>query len=216
MIRPDLESIPAYVPGTSDPEALKLSSNESHVPPIPAAADAMARAAANSNRYPDMSVVALKRALADHLGVTSHQVAVGCGSSALCQQLVQATSTSANNVIYPWRSFEAYPIFCSIVGAQQRSAPLLDSGKLDLEGMASLIDDSTSLIFLCTPNNPSGAVISTDEFRQFMSQVPDHVTVALDEAYFEYVRDPEAVNATEEIRNYDNVVGLRTFSKAYG
>ncbi|WP_087116965.1 histidinol-phosphate transaminase [Corynebacterium urinipleomorphum] len=215
MIRPDLAAIPAYVPGKTDPEALKLSSNEVAGVPLPAAAQAMAEAAAGGNRYPDMGAAALKNALARHLGVGAENVAVGCGSSALCQQLAQATSTPDNNIIFPWRSFEAYPIFCRITGAEPRPVPLID-GAHDLTSMLSLIDTATSLIFLCSPNNPSGAVISTSDFRDFMAQVPEHVTVALDEAYFEFNRDEGAVNGQEVWRDYPNVLCLRTFSKAYG
>ncbi|SES05062.1 histidinol-phosphate transaminase [Corynebacterium cystitidis] len=216
MIRPDLDTIPGYVPGKRNDTALKLSSNEVATPPLDSAAQAMAEAAAGANRYPDMGASQLKEALAEHLNVSVDQVAVGNGSSALCQQLVQITSTSESNVIFPWRSFEAYPIFAQVVGAQARAVPLLDNGKHDLDTMASLIDDHTSLIFLCNPNNPSGQVINQDEFDSFMSKVPASVMVGLDEAYFEFNRAKDTCVATEAIEQYPNVVGLRTFSKAYG
>lgn len=216
MIRRDLDDIPAYVPGTSDPDALKLSSNEAPEGPLPSAVAAMEAAARGANRYPDMASTSLRQALARHLGVEMENVTVGCGSSALCQQLVQATSRAENNVIFPWRSFEAYPIFCQVVGAQPRPVPLLADGKHDLERMLSLIDASTSLIFVCSPNNPSGQVITRSEFTAFMDRVPDHVTVALDEAYMEYNRDPEAVEGRTVFRDYPNLACLRTFSKAYG
>lgn len=214
MIRPDIAAIPPYVPGTRADDALKLSSNESAEAPLPAAAEAMAAAASGANRYPDMFAVELRETLAEHLGVD--EVAVGNGSSALLQQLVQATCTPGNNVIYAWRSFEAYPIFLQVVGAEARPVPVDRDGKHDLAAMASLIDASTSLIFVCTPNNPSGQVVTRAEFDAFMARVPEHVTVALDEAYFEYNRDEDAVVGTEVIRKYPNVVALRTFSKAYG
>ena len=215
MIRHDLDAIPTYVPGKTDPDALKLSSNEVAGTPLPAAAEAMAKAAAGGNRYPDMGAVSLKRALSQHLGVEPENIAVGCGSSALCQQLAQATSTPDNNIIFPWRSFEAYPIFCRITGAEPRPVPLIH-GAHDLKRMLSLIDEKTSLIFLCSPNNPTGAVLSTSEFHDFMAEVPEHVTVALDEAYFEFNRDTTAVNGQDEWRDYPNLICLRTFSKAYG
>ena len=216
MIRPDLDAIPAYVPGTSDPDALKLSSNEVAGAPLPAAVEAMTRAALGANRYPDMGASKLVNALARHLGVGPANVAVGCGSSALCQQLAQATSTPGNSIVFPWRSFEAYPIFARICGAEPRPVPLLIDGSLDLPSILSAIDDTTSLVFICSPNNPSGAVVTSGEFAEFMAQVPSHVTVALDEAYFEFVQDPNAVNGQEIWREYPNVVCLRTFSKAYG
>ena len=216
MIRPDLANIPSYVPGTSDPEALKLSSNEVAGQPLPAAAEAMAQAAMHGNRYPDMGTTQLRTALGKHLSVDPGNIAVGCGSSALCQQLAQATSTPENNIVFPWRSFEAYPIFCRIAGAEPRPVPLLDDGHLDLHTIASTIDERTSLVYLCSPNNPSGAVVTRAEFDDFMARVPDHVTVALDEAYVEFNRDPDAVNGCDVWREHDNVLCLRTFSKAYG
>ncbi len=216
MIRPDLAAMPAYVPGKRQPDALKLSSNEVATLPLTSAAEAMAEAAAGANRYPDMFSTDLREALAAHLDLTPEQVTVGCGSSALCQQLVQITAGPGDEVLFAWRSFEAYPIFAQVVGATPVAVPLLDDGRHDLDRMAELITDRTKLIFLCNPNNPSGAVITQDEFDGFMERVPANVVVGLDEAYFEYNRAGDTVVGTEAIARYPNVVGLRTFSKAYG
>ncbi|QGU03528.1 histidinol-phosphate transaminase [Corynebacterium comes] len=216
MIRPDLSAMPAYVPGTRQPDALKLSSNEVTTTPLPAAVRAMAEAAAGANRYPDMFATDVKQALAENLGLEANQIAVGCGSSALCQQLVQITATPGDEVIFPWRSFEAYPIFARVVGATPVAVPLLHDGRHDLDAMADAISERTRLIFLCSPNNPSGTVITQGEFDEFMAKVPADVVVGLDEAYFEYNRAEDTVVATEAINRYPNVVGLRTFSKAYG
>ena len=116
MIRPDLKAIPAYVAGARNDDALKLSSNETAHPPLPEAAAAMAEAAAQANRYPDIAATALREDLAAHLGVDQEQVAVGTGSSALCQQLVEIAATPGEEILFPWRSFEAYPIFAQVVG----------------------------------------------------------------------------------------------------
>ncbi|HJG44150.1 histidinol-phosphate transaminase [Corynebacterium phoceense] len=215
MIRPDLSSLPAYVPGKRQVDALKLSSNEATQPPLPAAVDAMAAAAAGANRYPDMGAVAIREALAEHLGVAFEQVAVGTGSSALCQQLVQVTCADGDEVVFPWRSFEAYPIFAQVHGATPVAIPLKDEG-VDLEAMAAAITDRTRLIFICNPNNPSGSIVTRAEFAEFMAKVPAEITVALDEAYTEYLRAEDTPLATEEIAKHPNLVGLRTFSKAYG
>ena len=215
MIRPDLSSLPAYVPGKRQEDALKLSSNEATQPPLPAAVDAMAAAAAGANRYPDMGAVAIREALAKHLGVAFEQVAVGTGSSALCQQLVQVTCADGDEVVFPWRSFEAYPIFAQVHGATPVAIPLKDEG-VDLEAIAAAITDRTRLIFICNPNNPSGSIVTRAEFAEFMAKVPAEITVALDEAYTEYLRAEDTPLATEEIAKYPNLVGLRTFSKAYG
>lgn len=216
MIRKDLESLPAYVPGARMDDAVKLSSNESSLAPLPAAAKAMSEAAAGVNRYPDMGAVELRTQLAAHLGVEFEQTAVGAGSSALCQQLVQATTTADNEVVFPWRSFEAYPIFAQVVGATPVPVALTAGQAVDLEGIAAAVTEKTSLIFICNPNNPSGTTISNDEFEAFMAKIPSNIVVGLDEAYFEYNRAENQPVATEVITKYDNVVGLRTFSKAYG
>lgn len=217
MIRDDLAAIPAYVPGTRTDDALKLSSNEVTGAPLPSAVKAMAAAAGGVNRYPDMGAVALKEALSEHLGLSDgYRVAVGTGSSALCQQLVQATTRAGEEVLFAWRSFEAYPIFARVVGATPVAVPLLNDGRHDLDAMADAITERTRVIFLCSPNNPSGQIITDSEFASFMARVPAEVVVALDEAYYEFNRDESAVVGTEAIAEYPNVVALRTFSKAYG
>lgn len=215
MIRADLSSLPAYVPGKRQPDALKLSSNETTQPPLPAAVQAMAAAAAGANRYPDMGAVAIREALAAHLGVDFEQTAVGAGSSALCQQLVQVTCTDGDEVVFPWRSFEAYPIFAQVHGAIPVAVPLVNQA-VSLADMAAAITEKTRLIFVCNPNNPTGTTVTRADFAEFMTQVPADVVVALDEAYFEYVRGEDMPVATELVHEYSNLVGLRTFSKAYG
>ena len=216
MFRADLESLAAYVPGARNDRAVKLSSNESAEAPLPGVTQAMADALAQVNRYPDMGAVELREALAAHLGVTVEQVAVGTGSSALCQQLVTATSGPGDEVIFPWRSFEAYPIFVQVAGATAVPVPLTEDYRMDLAVMADAVTEHTSMIFVCNPNNPTGTTVTSAEFAEFMSRVPADVLVALDEAYFEYNRAEDTPVATEEITKYPNVVGLRTFSKAYG
>lgn len=217
MIRPDLNSIPAYVPGARMSDALKLSSNESTHPPLPQAVQAMADAAATVNRYPDMGVTELRQALASPLSLPGlENVAVGCGSSALCQQLVQISCTDGDEVVFAWRSFEAYPIFAQVVGATSVPVPLTKDHRHDLPAMLDAITDRTRLMFVCNPNNPTGTTITRAEFEDFMRKVPPQVLVALDEAYMEYIRDVDTPLSTEYLQAFPNLVGLRTFSKAYG
>ena len=216
MIRPDLDSLPAYVPGVRDERAIKLSSNECAEEPLPSVVDAMRGALAGVNRYPDMGAAELRAALAEHLGVSPDQVAVGTGSSALCQQLVTAAAGPGDEVVFPWRSFEAYPIFAQIAGATPVAVPLTEDHRVDLPALAAAVTGHTKLIFVCNPNNPTGTTITSDEFEALMDAVPADVLVALDEAYFEYNRAVDTPVATEVITRYPNVVGLRTFSKAYG
>ncbi|WBT08949.1 histidinol-phosphate transaminase [Corynebacterium sp. SCR221107] len=215
-IRPDLETLPSYVPGKRDDHSLKLSSNEVAFEPLDAAKEAMAAATAGANRYPDLAAVELRSALAEHLGLTLEQVAVGVGSSALCQQLVQITAGPGDEVVFPWRSFEAYPIFTQVTGATPVAVPLDAKGFNDLEAMAAAVNENTKLIFVCNPNNPSGTTITRADFDAFLASVPKHIIVALDEAYFEFNRDDNSPVATDYVRKHANVVGLRTFSKAYG
>lgn len=215
MIRPDLSSLPAYVPGSTQPGALKLASNESSLSPLPSVSAVINDATSTLNRYPDMASGALRGKLAQWLGVDLDNVAVGNGSSALCQQLVQATCKDGDEVVYAWRSFEAYPILCKIAGAVGVGVPL-KSGRHDLKAMSDAIGERTRLVFVCNPNNPTGTTVSRDEFREFMGRVPANVTVVLDEAYVEYNRDAESPVALEELQRYPNLAVCRTFSKAYG
>ena len=216
MIRPDLKAIPSYVAGARNDDALKLSSNEAAHPPLPEAAAAMAEAAAQANRYPDIAATALREDLAAHLGVEGAQVAVGTGSSALCQQLAEIAATPGDEILFPWRSFEAYPIFAQVVGATPVKVPLTADHRVDLDTMAAAITDKTRLIFVCNPNNPTGSIITKEEFDAFLAKVPENIIVALDEAYIEYNRNDAIPLATDYVHTHDNVIGLRTFSKAYG
>ena len=206
IVRADISEIPSYVPGKRLADALKLSSNEVTHPPLPAAV----------NRYPDMGATDLIHAIAKHLKLRPEQVAVGCGSSALCQQLVQITCTTGDEVVFPWRSFEAYPIFARVAGATPRPVPLTADHRVDLPALAAAITPATRLVFVCNPNNPTGTTITKREFEEFMAVVPPTTLVALDEAYFEFVRTQDTPMGTEVVVKHENVVALRTFSKAYG
>lgn len=199
------------------PDAVKLSSNESAHPPLPSVTSAISQAATQSHRYPDMGVLQLRQKLAAKLGLADeNSVTVGTGSSALCQQLVTITCQPGDEVIFPWRSFEAYPIFTQVTGATAVPVPLREL-RNDLPTMADAITERTRLIFVCNPNNPTGTTITDQEFHKFMDRVPaDVVVVALDEAYVEYNTADNTPLATEAVQQYPNVIGLRTFSKAYG
>ena len=216
IVRADIAEIPSYVPGKRLADALKLSSNEVTHPPLPAAVAAMAEAATTANRYPDMGATDLVHAIAKHLKLRPEQVAVGCGSSALCQQLVQITCTTGDEVVFPWRSFEAYPIFARVAGATPKPVPLTADHRVDLPALAAAITPATRLVFVCNPNNPTGTIITKREFEEFMAVVPPTTLVALDEAYFEFVRTQDTPMGTEVVVKHENVVALRTFSKAYG
>ncbi len=134
----------------------------------------------------------------------------------MAQQLLQATSGPGDEVIYAWRSFEAYPIITQISGATSVQVPLTEGDVHDLDAMADAITDRTRLIFVCNPNNPTGTVVRRAELERFLDRVPRDVLVVLDEAYREFIRDPEVPDGVEIYRERPNVCVLRTFSKAYG
>ncbi|QRY62104.1 histidinol-phosphate transaminase [Gordonia sp. PDNC005] len=217
-MRSDLDSLPVYVPGKTFPGAIKLASNETTHPPLPSVQAAIADAVATLNRYPDNGMVELTDELAKSLGVTPDEIQVGCGSVILCQNLITATSGPGDEVLFGWRSFETYPLATRVAGATPVQVPLTGDGVHDLEAMAAAITDRTRLIFVCNPNNPTGTVVEAAALRAFLEAVPSDVVVALDEAYFEYTRldGPHAYDALELRREFENLVVLRTFSKAYG
>jgi len=214
--RPDLGSLPAYVAGRTVPGAIKLASNEVPGGPLPSVRTAITDALANVNRYPDASISTLTGTLARKFDVPVDRVAVGCGSVALCQQLTQALCLPGDEVVFAWRSFEAYPIVTQIAGATPVKVPLDASHAHDLDALLAAITPRTKLVFVCNPNNPTGTANRRDELIRFLDQVPPHVVVALDEAYREFVTDPDVPDGMELARSRDNVVVLRTFSKAYG
>jgi histidinol-phosphate aminotransferase len=210
-----LSSLPAYVPGRTVAGAIKLASNETPYPPLPHVVARIAEAAGQINRYPDSFATELTAVLAAKYGVDAEQVRVGCGSVSLCTQLVQAVADADDQVIYAWRSFEAYPIITAVSGASAVQVPLADSVH-DLDAMAAQVNGKTRLIFVCNPNNPTGTAVRRDALVRFLRALPDNVVVALDEAYREFVTDPDVPDGLSLLDEFRNVVVLRTFSKAYG
>jgi len=211
-----LAAIPAYKPGRpAEDESLKLSSNENPFPPLPSVVEKAAGQLNRMNRYPDPGVTALGDALAKRTGLTSDHFAFGTGSVSVLFALLDAWCGPGDEVVYAWRSFEAYPIAVDLPGAVSVRVPLTEDHRHDLPAMAAAITDRTKVVLVCTPNNPTGPVVQADAFEDFMAQVPSHVLVVVDEAYLEFVRDPGAVQGLEALR-HPNVVVLRTFSKAYG
>ena len=215
-LRPVLSQLPAYVPGRSVAGAIKLASNETPYPPLPYVVSRIAEAAADANRYPDTNSTAVVQALAAKYGVAAERVKVGCGSVSLCTQLVQAVADADEEVIYAWRSFEAYPIIAAVSGASSVQVPLTDGHVHDLDAMLERITGKTRLIFVCNPNNPTGTTVGRDALVRFLRAVPPDVVVALDEAYREFVTDADVPDGLTLLDEFPNVVVLRTFSKAYG
>lgn len=199
------------------PGAIKLASNETVFGPLPSVRAAIDRATDSINRYPDNGCAELKATLAKHVGsdFAPEHIAVGCGSVSLCQQLIQTTASVGDEVMFGWRSFEIYPPQVQVAGATPVPVPLTNHN-FDLEAMLRAVTDRTRLIFVCNPNNPTSTVVPPDSLADFVAAVPPHVVVAIDEAYVEYVRDGMAPDSFKLVRAHENVVVMRTFSKAYG
>ena len=231
-VRPVFDTLPSYAAGKPPVPVdgltrYKLSSNENPLGPVPEVARVLAEFDA-VHRYPDPLSTALRTALAGQLGVDAEDIVTGAGSlGALNQILKTFAGVNADGVqdevIYAWRSFEAYPILVGIMGARSVQVPNLPDGAHDLDAMATAVTDRTRLILVCTPNNPTGPAVTESQIRSFLAKVPATVPVVIDEAYFEFCAAssiPEGeeppLNGLDIYRDYPNVIILRTFSKAQG
>jgi len=217
--RPVLDTVPVYKPGkvpvATSGEAHKLSSNESPYGPLPSVLEVIAEACNDVNRYPDNGAEALTAAIAERFAVPAEHIAVGAGSVGVLKQIIEAVSDPGAEVLYAWRSFEAYPQLVGLAGATPVQVPLQGETH-DLAAMAKAITPRTRLILVCNPNNPTGTVVRERELVDFLDQVPGDCLVILDEAYREYIRDPKVPDGVDLYRDRPNVAVLRTFSKAYG
>ena len=231
-VRPVFNTLPSYAAGKppAPVEGLtqyKLSSNENPLGPVPEVARVLAEFA-TAHRYPDPLSTALRQKLSARLGVDADDIVTGAGSlGALNQILKTFAGVNADGVqdevIYAWRSFEAYPILVGIMGARSVQVPNLPNGAHDLDAMAAAITDRTRLILVCTPNNPTGPAVTESQIRAFLAKVPAHIPVVIDEAYFEFCAastvlagEEAPLNGLDIYRDYENVIILRTFSKAQG
>ena len=217
--RADLSGVPTYKPGRRPANAgktFKLSSNESPFPPLPSVLEVIAEAARQTNRYPDLTATAVVEALAEKLQVPVDHVVVGCGSVGVATQIVESFAGPGDEVAYAWRSFEAYPIIAQVAGASRVQVPLTARAAYDLDALAEAITDKTKVVFVCNPNNPTGTVVHRAELEAFLDRVPPQCLVVVDEAYCEYIRDPDVPDGLTLYRDRRNVAVLRTFSKAYG
>ena len=224
--RPSVAALPAYKPGKSAEaamrehditSAIKLASNENPYLPLPSVADALARdGAAATNRYPDHRATAVREALAARLARTSDEIAVGCGSVGLLQQLLLTYVDPGDPVVYGWRSFEAYPIYTQTVGGVAVQVPNRADQSLDMKGITSAVTARTPLVLVTSPNNPTGTVVTHDELVTLLDAVEPTTLVVLDEAYHEYITAADAPDALALQAQHPNLAVLRTFSKAYG
>lgn len=216
-LRPELDRLTAFRAGAAPAQAAayQLSNNETPYPPTPAVLAAIAEAAARVNRYPDLAAARLTAEISRVNAVPEDRIALGAGSGALLQTLFQAVAEPGAEALFAWRSFEIYPLFAELAGVRDVRVPLLDEVH-DVSAMIERISERTRLVIVCQPNNPTGTALSEAEVERLLAHVPSNCLVALDEAYFEYVRDPRAADGFRLQRRWPNLVALRTFSKAYG
>jgi histidinol-phosphate aminotransferase len=199
-------------------DAVKLASNELPWGPLPAVSAAIRAASDTANIYSDHRALALRDDLASSLGVSAVQVAVGCGSVGLLQQLFLAYVDAGDRVVFPWPSFEAYPVYAATVGADAAVVPLRRQ-TFDLDAVAAVAAAGdvgrTKLILLANPNNPTGTAVPRADVERLLASVPETCLVVLDEAYREFVTRPDLPDTVELLADHPNLVILRTFSKAH-
>ncbi|MFL4476252.1 histidinol-phosphate transaminase [Paeniglutamicibacter sp. MACA_103] len=217
--RSSLNSIPAYKQGATPDaaeKAFKLSSNENPYPPLDSVIAGLSSELGTINQYPNAAAPELVALLAERLGVEPGTIALGAGSVEVAGQLIHATANPGDEVVFAWRSFEAYPILTHVAGATPVMVPLDADGAHDLAAMAEAITERTALVFICNPNNPTGTVIDAAAVDTFMAKVPEHVLVVIDEAYVHFNTAADSAIGMDFFRRYRNVAVLHTFSKAYG
>jgi histidinol-phosphate aminotransferase len=225
FFRPAVQGLVPYEPGKPVEEVqrelglarcVKLASNEGPFGPFPAAVEALERSVADLNRYPDGGAWRLRTALAERLGVSFDEVAVGSGADGLIDLLSQASLDPGDELVCGWPSFATYPIDAAKLGAVAVKVPLRGD-RYDLDAMVEAVTPRTRLVFVCHPNNPTGTMNTRAELDVFLDRVPGHVLVVIDQAYREYVDDPDYPDAIEEYYRAGRPVAvLRTFSKIYG
>ncbi|GAB3595527.1 histidinol-phosphate transaminase [Microbacterium tumbae] len=216
-VRPEIAGISAYRQGAqAGPDAFKLSSNENPFDPLPGVIEAM-RTAVAVNRYPDASAPRLRARIAERFGVGTDAVHITAGTTSLLQQLALALLRPGDELLYSWRSFDGYPWMAAVTAATAVTVPLDGQERQDLEALAGAVTERTRVVVVCSPNNPSGTIVAQTAFDGFLARIPAGVLVLLDEAYAEFVTDPDAVDGRTVVADgHENVVVLRTFSKAYG
>ena len=217
-----IDTIPSYKQGKPAPKtpgltAYKISSNENPFEPLPSVKQAIVdKAVGRMNRYPDIRGTAVVERLADQFGVKPENVVLGCGSTEVITQLVNLVAGPGDEVIYPWRSFEAYPIIVANAGATSVKVPNRPDGSHDIDAMIAAINEHTRLVIVNNPNNPTSTSLSDADARKLMAAVPDDVLVLFDEAYIQFNTAADTNVAMDLFREYPNIVVAQTFSKAYG
>jgi DNA-binding transcriptional MocR family regulator len=216
--------LPAYRPGKGAKQAeaehgienaIKLASNENPSEPLDAIVQAVCDAARGLNRYADHRAGAVRQALATRLGVDVERVTVGNGSVGLLQQVALTYLDDGDEALYPWRSFEAYPIYTALAGADSVQVPLAHDLGFDIDRLIDSVTPRTRSCSCRHPNNPTGVAMTTKEITSLVEGLPDDVMVVVDEAYREFLDPGFGDPVTELVPRYPNVLVMRTFSKAH-
>ena len=223
--RPAVAQLPAYRPGKGAAQAeaehgitnaIKLASNENPDPPVASILAAVSAAAAGANRYADHRATAVRERIGSWLGVDPAGVTVGAGSVGLLQQLFLTFVDPGDEVVYPWRSFEVYPVYTRLMAGREVTTPLTAEHTFDLDALAAAITPDTRMVLLATPNNPTGTALRTTELRDLLAGISPRTVVVIDEAYREFLDPSFGDPVVELVPDFPNVVVTRTFSKAHG
>ena len=223
--RPAVAQLPAYRPGKGAAQAeaehgitnaIKLASNENPDPPVASILAAVSAAAAGANRYADHRATAVRERIGSWLGVDPAGVTVGAGSVGLLQQLFLTFVDPGDEVVYPWRSFEVYPVYTRLMAGREVTTPLTAEHTFDLDALAAAITPDTRMVLLATPNNPTGTALRTTELRDLLTAISPRTVVVIDEAYREFLDPSFGDPVVELVPDFPNVVVTRTFSKAHG
>lgn len=222
--RPNVAALPSYRPGKGAAQAeaehgivdaIKLASNETPWGPVPSVVAAIEAAAKTTNRYADHRATELRATLGSFVGLDPARITVGCGSVGLLQQLLLTYVDPGDEVVYPWRSFEVYPVYTSLVGGVAVTTPLVE-GRFDLDAVVDAVGERTKLVILANPNNPTGTALPMSEIAQLLERLDPSVLVVLDEAYREFMSAELGDPVPDLLDRFDNLLVLRTFSKAQG
>lgn len=225
LIQPHIRDLRPYQPGKPMEElerelgiasSIKLASNENPLGASPKAVEAMRRALDEVHRYPDGASFALRTKLASRLGVAENQLVFGCGGDEILGLIAKTVLGPGDEVVYGWPSFAMYPIVIQSMGATGVPVPLDSAFVHDLDAMVAAVTPRTRLVMLCNPNNPTGTSIGEEAFDRFVEALPADVILAVDEAYFEFVRRPDYPDAIPLLSRRPGTLLLRTFSKIYG
>lgn len=196
-------------------EVIKMASNENPLGCSPKAKAALLETVNEAQLYPDASNYELKKAIGEKLNVEPSKVFCGAGSDLLIRVICQTFINSGDESIMGAITFSRYEDSTLLMGGKPVIIPMKDNG-LDIEAMVDAITDKTKIIWFCNPNNPTGTIFTAEELNKVLGRIPDHVIMVMDEAYIEYVTDPNYPDSLELLKNYPNMIVLRTFSKAYG